>query len=351
VLNSKELLEKTGISRATLNNYIVWGIVPKPEVLPPGPNDGAAPRIGYYPDQTIRRIAEIQRLKKEGWTMKRIAEHFGSEQTSAPAPPERAAAQAPARNPAARAQPDPIRSNPADSIDRDQPVGKLPAVVLTHVAILASDLQHSSRIWSELPPQEYFELINQIWLTADPIFKRHYGSPGKHSADGIVCHFFPRPDSSYLWNVLAAALELQQAIRRVSKEWQLRKGWATELYMNTGISEGQEWLGSFKAASQLEFTALGSTINQASRMSEFATFGSVWATKNLVAKLTPSERQRLKYGIRRKNPDGQEVFVSSVFSKVDSLVDLTPGRNDKLKEIARLPIAEIVEITANEKRH
>jgi class 3 adenylate cyclase len=333
VLNSKELLEKTGISRATLNNYIGWGIVPKPDVLPPGPKDGAAPRIGYYPDETVARVAEIQRLKKDGWGMQRIAEHFASGPTPAGValPPSAPAPSRPsARSPAAE----------------HEPQAKRPAVVLTHVAILVTDLQDSARIWSELPPDEYFELIHRIWSTADPIFKNHHGTPGKHSADGIVCHFLPSDDASYLWNVVAAALELQEAIRHVSKEWQLRKGWAAELYMNTGVSEGQEWLGSFRSASQLEFTALGDTINQAARISEFATFGAVWATKDLVAKLTPAQRQRLKYGVAGKSPEGQEVFVPSVFARMDDLLDT---RSHKLKEIAWLPVTEIVEIAAGDK--
>ena len=47
-------------------------------MLPPEPQDGAAPRIGYFPEETAQRIAEIQRLKHEGWSMSRIAAHFGA---------------------------------------------------------------------------------------------------------------------------------------------------------------------------------------------------------------------------------------------------------------------------------
>ena len=50
MLTSKEIIERTGISRATLNNYIASGLVARPQVLPPGPEHGAAPRIGYFPD-------------------------------------------------------------------------------------------------------------------------------------------------------------------------------------------------------------------------------------------------------------------------------------------------------------
>ncbi|HEY0822349.1 MAG TPA: MerR family transcriptional regulator, partial [Ramlibacter sp.] len=92
MLTSKEIIERTGISRATLNNYIASGLVPRPQVLPPGPEHGAAPRIGYFPDDTIARVEAIQRLKREGWSIARIAEHLvahppGQGPVAAPAAP------------------------------------------------------------------------------------------------------------------------------------------------------------------------------------------------------------------------------------------------------------------------
>jgi class 3 adenylate cyclase len=344
LLNSKEILEQTGISRATLNNYIGWGIVPRPEVLPPEPQDGGAPRIGYFPDEIVDRIAEIQRLKKDGWSMARIAEHFGAK--AAPAAPAAAAAIAtPARPPAATLSP--VAAAIPRTTDATPPplaaaVARPP--VLTSVAVLVAGLQHSTAIWAELPPEEYFELINHIWSVADPIFRRHAGTQGKHPADGMTCYFFPMPAGSYLWNALIAAHEMREAMRRVSKEWQLRKGWSTELYMNIGIDEGQEWLGTFKSASNVEFAALAETINQAARISDFSRYGAIWATKNLVVKLSQDERQHLKYGVRRKNGDGEHVFIPSIFSDVLPLTHHGEGAGGRL-DIAFLPITEIVEIS------
>jgi class 3 adenylate cyclase len=350
LLNSKEILEQTGISRATLNNYIGWGIVPRPEVLPPGPQDGEAPRIGYFPDEIVGRIVEIQRLKKDGWSMARIAQHFGAplaapeaaqSPVSAPPPrapqtqnePDRAAAPRPAVEPA----------SPAPHAATEPRRKRLP--VLADVAVLVAGLQHSTSIWSELPPQEYFELINDIWSTADPIFRRHAGTHGKHPADGMVCYFFPLPSGSYLWNALVAAQELREAMRRVSKEWQLRKGWTNELYMNIGIDEGQEWLGTFKSDSNVDFTSLANTINQAARISDFSRFGAIWATKNLLGKLSAQERQRVRYGVRRKGSDGQHVFVPHVFSNVRRRSSHAAGAGEAANDVALLPIAEIVDIS------
>ena len=63
--------------------------------------------------------------------------------------------------------------------------------VLTDVAVLVADLQSSVRICTELPPEEYFELINQIWAAMEPIFRKYYGTHGKHVGDGMVYYFFP----------------------------------------------------------------------------------------------------------------------------------------------------------------
>ena len=493
MLNSKEILEKTGISRATLNNYISCGIVPKPEVLAPDPRDGTAPRIGYFPDDVLQRISQIQNLKKEGWSMARISEHFAAAQpvaaggaavmaarsSAAPGGLERGAmprltveeithpaymvnynfeliwfnaaarsgvlgnfAQLPAdtesRNifqyllgsGSARGREEILRFHfgiakqrapkssffnlcgaiprealgtlerlyneaecpdsrlitqtfiegdtvnhvqiclyavqfregilfvhaPGDGgsddlltllarrdlVIRDLVRKRLP--VLTHVAVLVTDLQQSTKICAELPPEEYFELINQIWSTVDPIFRRHYGTYGKHAGDGMVYYFFPQPDCNYVWNALLAAYEVREAMRRLSKEWQLRKGWTNELYLNSGLNEGQEWLGTFQSATHVEFTVLGDTINHAARLSDFARFGAVWATKNLIGKLTAEERQQVKYGVQRKSNEGQDIFVASTYSTVANLTDLNTGKGEKLRDIAVLPITEITEI-------
>lgn len=229
-----------------------------------------------------------------------------------------------------------------DEVIRELLKKRLP--VLTQLAVLVADLQGSVKICSELPPEEYFELINEIWRTLAPIFRRYRGTCGKHAGDGLVYYFFPQPDSDYLANAVACALEIRQQVQHLSKAWQLRKQWFNELYLNTGINEGQEWLGTFQTPTSVEFVVLGDTINQAARISDFARHGSIWATKALIGKLPAEERARLAYGVRRRSPDGREVFVASSFAQVSALLDQQEGvRIEKLKDITTLPIAEIVD--------
>jgi len=216
--------------------------------------------------------------------------------------------------------------------------------VLTDLAVLVADLQGSVKICSELPPEEYFELINEIWRVLAPTFRKFRGTYGKHVGDGLVYYFFPQPDSNYLANALGCAMEIRQEIQRLSKAWQIRKQWFNELYLNTGITEGQEWLGTYQSPTSVEFVVLGDTINQAARVSDFARHGSIWVTKSMISKLPVEERSRVVFGVRRKAPEGREVFVGSSFSQVSTLLEQEGARMEKLRDIATLPITEIIEI-------
>ena len=158
-------------------------------------------------------------------------------------------------------------------------------------------------------------------------------------------YFFPQPDSNYIFNALRCARELKSEIQKISKAWQIRKNWLNELYLNVGLTEGQEWLGTFQSATSVEFVVLGDSINQAARISDFSRYGAIWATKSFIGKLSAHERGLVRFGVKRQTPEGREVFVASSFALVSALVNLDGARTEKLRDIAALPVTEIVEIT------
>jgi class 3 adenylate cyclase/DNA-binding transcriptional MerR regulator len=501
MLTSKELLEKTGISRATLNNYIARGLLPKPVVSRPATRGRGPRQIGFFPEETVARVMQIQQLKREGLGLDEIAARLSSTEHRVPAsempasrtpepvrmPPSSGLAKQPlvltieqiahpaymvnysfeliwfneaardafgtalaqlsphteersifrvlllaqeaqiaanrvellrlnlalakermalnaimqplaalaanrtqlleqlyAETPATAPGPivefpvrldrmgsgaeycayaayfregilvvlSPLREDSSallqllsrrDSVIRNLLSKRLPT--LTDLAVLVADLQDSVKICSELPPEEYFELINQIWSNAGSVFRKYYGTHGKHVGDGMVYYFFPQPDCNYIVNAAVCAYELKSVVARISKEWQLRKRWTNELYLNTGLNEGQEWLGTFQTATTVEFAVLGETINHTARLSDFARHGAIWATKNFIGKIPTRERARIRFGIHRTGPEGQPIFVESTYSRLANLVDLGSGRYEKLKDIAGLSVTEIVEVS------
>ena len=77
-ITSKDVLQRAGISRATLNNYIKMGIVPKPIIQRPDDPDGAIRKMGYFPPEVISRVEKVKRLKSEGCTMEEIVGRLGN---------------------------------------------------------------------------------------------------------------------------------------------------------------------------------------------------------------------------------------------------------------------------------
>jgi adenylate cyclase len=76
LISSKDVLRITGISRATLNNYIKMGILPRPLVGKGREGMQGVKIIGYFPLDVLDRIETVKRLKSEGLSIDAIARQF-----------------------------------------------------------------------------------------------------------------------------------------------------------------------------------------------------------------------------------------------------------------------------------
>jgi len=214
---------------------------------------------------------------------------------------------------------------------------------LVSFCVLVADLQDSSRICAELPPEEYFELIRDIWKSMDQIFPKYYGTYGKHVGDGMVYYFLREKDNNYVLNSIYCALELKEKMKELSMKWKIRKGWFNDLYLNIGINEGEEFFGTIPSSPYFEFTALGDSVNYAGRLSDLARYGSICTTKNLLNRLGGDERKRLHYGIRRAE-QGREIFIENMFSRVMDMFSTDDVKYSKFMDIATLAVTEIISV-------
>jgi class 3 adenylate cyclase len=212
---------------------------------------------------------------------------------------------------------------------------------LSHVAVMVADLQDSVRLCSELPAEEYFNLINDIWQESEPIFRKYYGTHGKHAGDGMVYYFFPQPDCNYVLNAVQCSVELQAMMKRITQKWQIKKGWFNELMLNIGLNEGQEWFGTYHAGPHVEFTVLGETVNYAARISDFARHGSTWVTKGMLTQVPFEHRRAINYGIPRQYDDRDHIFVKDTYANVGTILDADNPMNPKFRDIEMIPVTQV----------
>lgn len=235
-----------------------------------------------------------------------------------------------------------ILSSSRENVIKDLLRQRMPSLV--SLCALVADLQDSVKISAELPPAEYFELINGLWKRVNGCFEKYGGISGKHSGDGILHYFIKKPGENYIMDALRCALEIREITKEFSNEWRAKKGWLNDLYLNMGINEGKEYFGTIQSSSNIEFTALGDSINYTGRLSDLARFGAILATKNVINKVKAEELECIHYGIRR-NVEGREIFIKNSFSRVIDLLENDNKLSNKYIDVANLPITEIIDIT------
>jgi adenylate cyclase len=213
---------------------------------------------------------------------------------------------------------------------------------LVSLCVLIADLQNSVKISAELLPGQYFELINEMWQAVGPTFEKYKGIYGKHAGDGMLYYFIHKPGVNYLMNAINCAIEIREIMKELSSKWRLRTGWNNELVLNTGINEGHEFFGTIQSANNIEFTALGDTINITGRLSDLARNGEIWTTKNLISRLSHEERNQIRFGVHQENQTGR-VFIRNTFSRISDLINKENLHYRHLSAIAGLPITEIKE--------
>jgi adenylate cyclase len=137
------------------------------------------------------------------------------------------------------------------------------------VTVLFSDIRNFTTISEKLKPHQVVDLLNTYFSRAcEPILAQG-GSVDKFIGDAIMAVFgAPAPYPDQARRALRAALDLAQ-------EAQQFRSWMTEHYrgfdlpdfaVGIGLHTGEAIVGNIGSPWRLEFTAIGDTVNAASRL-------------------------------------------------------------------------------------
>lgn len=137
------------------------------------------------------------------------------------------------------------------------------------VTVLFSDIRHFTTLSETLLPEQVVLILNEYFKQMIEIIFRNRGTLDKFLGDGIMVEFgAPLEDPQQETHAVTAALEMQHEVGRLSADWE--KMGRPRFEVGIGIHTGFAVVGNVGSEQRIEYTAIGDTVNIASRL-EFAT--------------------------------------------------------------------------------
>lgn len=133
------------------------------------------------------------------------------------------------------------------------------------LSIVFTDLAGFTTIAENMDPERVSGIVNRVLAEMTDVILRHSGTVDKFLGDGIMAFWgAPVPDGKQAEKAVRASIEMQEKMAALRAEVQRETG--AELRMRIGINRGECIVGNMGGNNRFEYTAVGDTVNLASRI-------------------------------------------------------------------------------------
>ena len=132
------------------------------------------------------------------------------------------------------------------------------------ISVLFSDIRGFTTLSEKRTPQQVVELLNRYFTLQVEVVFRHGGSLDKFIGDCIMAFWgAPLDDPEHARNAVAAALEMADVLQQFKRELGEQDA---DFDVGIGIHSGPAVVGLIGSDQRREYTAIGDTVNLASRI-------------------------------------------------------------------------------------
>ena len=171
---------------------------------------------------------------------------------------------------------------------------KLGGVTQT-ITVLFADIRGFTRISEHASPENIVQLLNRYFSAMTDIIFAHGGTLDKYLGDGLMALFgAPAVTPKDAANAMAAAVAMQRRMLSINDE--LRAEGFPEIGIGIGLHTGEVIVGYIGSERRSEYTAIGDTVNTASRLESNAKAGEI-----LVSEAT-AQAARSRYQLAPRDP-------------------------------------------------
>ena len=152
------------------------------------------------------------------------------------------------------------------------------------ITVLFCDVRGFARLAHRAPPETIVDLLNILFTEMAAEIFEHQGTLNKYLGDGLMALFgAPVGGETDAINAVTAAIGMQRRIKEVNL--QLEAKGLPKVTLGIGINTGEATVGCIGAEQRSEYTAIGDTVNIASRIEGIAHPGQVLVTHETVKEL------------------------------------------------------------------
>ncbi len=170
----------------------------------------------------------------------------------------------------------------AEMVVRGQ-VELLRAGRLAEVSVLFADIRGFTTLAESEEPQETVSMLNEFFTAMAQVIFRNEGNLDKFIGDCVMAVWgspSSHPDDPA--RALRAALEMQAEVDALNQ--QRAAGGRKPIAIGVGVSTGQAVVGYMGSSERHEYTAIGDSVNTASRLCNLAKAGEVLASEAAIQK-------------------------------------------------------------------
>jgi class 3 adenylate cyclase/tetratricopeptide (TPR) repeat protein len=147
------------------------------------------------------------------------------------------------------------------------------------VTVLFADMAGYVSLSEKLDPEEVQQIMDGLLRILMDEIHRFEGTINQFIGDGVMALFgAPLAHEEHAQNACYAALAIQKNLAEYSEK--VKKDCGQEILMRIGLNSGPVVVGSIGDDLRMDYTAIGDTINLASRMERMAKPGSIFITEN-----------------------------------------------------------------------
>ena len=133
------------------------------------------------------------------------------------------------------------------------------------VTVMFCDIRGFTSMSENIRPEEAVHILNKVFEAMVTVIFKHGGTLDKFLGDGLMAIFgAPKPDTNQEENAVRAALEIQAELDEMNLAKTMNA--LPEVHVGIGINSGVAIVGNIGAPQRMEYTAIGDTVNLASRL-------------------------------------------------------------------------------------